>query len=299
VERVPAVVYVDASDEVNSAIYMSPKAEEMLGYAPDEWTAIPDLWVRLLHPGDRQRVLSEASRTRRTGEPFSMEYRLMARDGRVVWVRDEAAPEEGEGEQASFWRGVLLDVTERKRAEEELRKSEERFRLVARATGEVIWDNDLLADAQEWDGAVEETFGYPKKRIEGAKAWWEERIHPGDRGRVLAGLDAVLRPGGGEAWEQEYRFLRADGSYAIVEDRGYVVREAGTGKPVRMVGSMKDVTRRRWAEEALKESERRYTGCSSSRRPSAWRRWPLTASGCGSTVSCASSPGTGAMSSYA
>jgi PAS domain S-box-containing protein len=230
----------------------------MLGYAPEEWTAVPDLWARILHPGDRQRVLSEASRTRKTGEPFRMEYRLLAKDGRTVWVRDEAAPAGDEGGQTSSWRGVMFDVTERKRAEEELRRSEERFRLVARATGEVIWDNDLLADAQEWDGAVQETFGYPRERIEGASAWWEERVHPEDRGRVLAGLGAVLRPDGGEAWSDEYRFRRADGTYAYVEDRGYVVRDASAGEAVRMVGSMKDVTRRRRDEEALGESERRY-----------------------------------------
>jgi PAS domain S-box-containing protein len=258
VEKVPAVVYVDASDEINSAIYMSPRAEEMLGYAPEEWTAVPDLWARILHPQDRLRVLSEASRARGTGESFVMEYRLMARDGRVVWVRDEAAPAGDVGGGGGVWRGVMLDVTERKRAEEELRKSEERFRLVARATGEAIWDNDLLADAQEWDGAVEEAFGYPKERIEGAKVWWEERVHPEDRGRVLAGLEAALRPGGGEAWSDEYRFRRADGSYAYVADHGFVVRDEATGRAVRMVGSMRDETASLRQAEELREAEERY-----------------------------------------
>lgn len=164
------------------------------------------------------------------------------------------------GEDGSYRGAVqtLVDVTEKRRAEESLRKSEERFRLVARTTNEVIWDNDLHSDSQEWDGAVEEAFGYPPERIEGATAWWEGRVHPDDRARVLSGLGAVLRPGGGEAWADEYRFLRADGSYATVTDRGYVVRDEATGEPVRVVGSMRDVTDRRRGEEALRRSERRH-----------------------------------------
>jgi PAS domain S-box-containing protein len=258
VERVPAVVYVDASDEVSSAIYMSPRAEAMLGYAPEEWLDDPGMWMGLLHEEDRERVLAEQERTRQTGEPFAAEYRLMAKDGRAVWVRDEAVLVEESVEGRPVWYGLLVDVTDKRRAGEALRESEERFRLVARATNDVIWDLDLKTDEQEWDGAVEAAFGYPRERVIGAMAWWEERVHPDDRGRVLRGLGAVLRPGGGESWADGYRFRRADGSYAHVEDRGYVVRDAGTGEAVRMVGSMTDVTERAVAEAALRESEERF-----------------------------------------
>jgi len=66
VERLPTVVYIDASDEVSSAIYMSPQCEEMLGYSSDEWISGPDLWIRLLHPEDRYRTLTERNRSRAT-----------------------------------------------------------------------------------------------------------------------------------------------------------------------------------------------------------------------------------------
>jgi len=178
---------------------------------------------------------------------------MLHRDGRVVWVRDEAVPVMEEGRQ--LWWGVMLDVTERREAEESLKVSEERFRLVARATREAIWDHDLLTDEQEWTGATEALFGYPAhKSTEGA--WWRERIHPEDKERVLSGLQAVL-DGGGKLWMEEYRFRCADGTYATVVDRGYVVR-GEEGRPVRMVGSMADVTERRRAEEALRESEDRF-----------------------------------------
>lgn len=252
VERVPAVLYVDASDGPSSALYMSPQTDAMLGYSRWEWLEDPELWVKVLHPEDRGRVLDEHDHTRKVGGPFEAEYRLIARDGSVVWVRDEAAPVGGENGGPGKRTGVLLDITERKLYEEKLRRSEERFRLVARATGEAIWDNDLTTGRQEWDGATEALFGYPPH--EGRTgAWWEERVHPDDRERVLSGLAAVL-DGRGGSWEEGYRFRRADGTYARVADRGHVVRDA-SGRPVRMVGSMRDVTEKRLYQEELRRSE--------------------------------------------
>ena len=134
----------------------------------------------------------------------------------------------------------------------ELYESELRYRLVARATNEAIWDSDLLADRQTWNGAFEAMFGYPPQEVTNG-AWWEERVHPEDRGRVLSAIEGVLR-GVGETWSDEYRFRRADGTYATVVDRAYVVRDA-RGEPVRVVGSMMDVTERRRTEEALRASE--------------------------------------------
>ena len=134
----------------------------------------------------------------------------------------------------------------------ELSESELRYRLVARATNEAIWDSDLLADKQTWNGAFGTMFGYPP-REETNGAWWEERVHPEDRGRVLLAIEDVLRDGG-DTWSDEYRFRCADGTYATVVDRAYVVRDA-RGEPVRVVGSMMDVTERRRTEEALRASE--------------------------------------------
>ena len=85
-------------------------------------------WLRILHPDDRERVLAEEVRTDETGEPFRADYRVIAADGRVVWVRDQATLVRDEGGQPLYWLGVLYVVTDQKRAEEELRESEERFR---------------------------------------------------------------------------------------------------------------------------------------------------------------------------
>jgi diguanylate cyclase (GGDEF)-like protein/PAS domain S-box-containing protein len=120
VEQIPVITYIDSVDRNSSTIYMSPQVEEVLGYSPDEWMADAELWARLLHPDDRDRVLAENHRTNASGAPFREEYRMFHRDGRVVWVRDEAALVVDEAGRPRFWQGVMVDVTERKRAEEQV-----------------------------------------------------------------------------------------------------------------------------------------------------------------------------------
>lgn len=252
VECAPAVLYVNAPDETSSVLYLNPQSESLLGYSREEWLEDPGLWATTLHPEDRGRVLAEHSRARKSADAFETEYRLVARGGSVVWVRDQAVSIDNDGGESVGRAGVLLDITERRRHEEALRESEERFRLVASVTGEAIWDSDLLTGTQEWAGATEVLFGYPPHEGR-TEAWWEERVHPDDKERVLSGLAAVLGEDRG-LWEEEYRFRRADGSHAHVLDRGRVVRD-GDGRPVRIVGAMTDVTRYRLHEEELRRSE--------------------------------------------
>jgi PAS domain S-box-containing protein len=131
VEQVPAVVYVDAVDDVSTALYISPQYERLLGFSAAERMADPHLWVERLHPEDRDRVLEESRRTNRTGQPFSMEYRLLHRDGHVVWVRDEGRMLRNEAGRPMYWQGLLIDITERITAEHAVRGAYEREREAA------------------------------------------------------------------------------------------------------------------------------------------------------------------------
>ena len=90
VEDSPLVSYIDAPDESATAVYVSPQIEDLIGYTVEEWMGDPDLWPRILHPDDRARALAENARHNETGEPFQLEYRLLHRDGHVVWVHDQA-----------------------------------------------------------------------------------------------------------------------------------------------------------------------------------------------------------------
>ena len=131
VEQVPAVVYVDAVDDVSTALYISPQYERLLGYTAEERMENPTLWVDRLHPEDRDRVLEESRQTNRTGRPFSVEYRMVHRDGHVVWVRDEARLLHGENGRPLYWQGLLIDITERIQTEQAVRRAYEREREAA------------------------------------------------------------------------------------------------------------------------------------------------------------------------
>jgi diguanylate cyclase (GGDEF)-like protein/PAS domain S-box-containing protein len=118
VEHIPAVTYVSVFDKSSSTLYISPKIETMLGFSQEEWMEDPEIWFKQLHPEDHERVLAELARSHDNGGPFISEYRLFARDGRVLWVHDEAAVIKDESGRFRFLHGVMLDITERKRAEE-------------------------------------------------------------------------------------------------------------------------------------------------------------------------------------
>src|SRR3954447_20863224 len=122
IEQLPLVVYVDALDEVSSNVFTSRQIEPLLGYTVEEWKAETDLFARLLHPDDRERVLAAHARTHDTHEPLSLEYRLIARDGRVVWLRDEGVVVLDEHGQPLNMQGYLLDITREREAEQQLRQ---------------------------------------------------------------------------------------------------------------------------------------------------------------------------------
>ena len=124
VERVPAIVYVDpAGPAPTSPTYVSPYIEVLLGYSPADATGDTDWWAHALHPDDRERVFAEWSRCDETGEPYTGEYRMIAADGRVVWIRDEAILLRDDDGTPVHWQGVMLDVTAARHASEGLERA--------------------------------------------------------------------------------------------------------------------------------------------------------------------------------
>jgi len=140
----------------------------------------------------------------------------------------------------------IRDISVRKLAEGALRQSEERFKLVARVVSDVIWDWDLVTNKLWWSDGFMSTFGYAASEIEPGIESFENRVHPDDLRRVIDGIRDSIDIGE-KSWRAEYRFLRKDGAYAVVQDSGYILRDA-TGKGIRMVGGMRDLTEKKRIE---------------------------------------------------
>ncbi len=122
IEQLPLVVYLDEVDSISSNIFTSRQIEPILGYSVEEWATDPELFTRLLHPEDRERVLDAHVHTHETHEPLSLEYRLIARDGRVVHLRDEGVIVVDDDGRPLYLHGYLLDITREREAEQQLRQ---------------------------------------------------------------------------------------------------------------------------------------------------------------------------------
>jgi diguanylate cyclase (GGDEF)-like protein/PAS domain S-box-containing protein len=120
VEQIPAIVYQDKTDESWSTVYVSPQITTLLGVLPEEWVGESKLWSEMLHPDDRERAIEEVDRGIESGEPYTVEYRMVARDGRVKWFQDTAIMLTDADGNPAFTHGVMLDITERREAEERL-----------------------------------------------------------------------------------------------------------------------------------------------------------------------------------
>jgi PAS domain S-box-containing protein len=143
-------------------------------------------------------------------------------------------------------------ISERERHTDALRMSEERLQLAQKATNAVIWDLDIANGRQVWSETGKVQFGWPESTdLREFLAWWGDRLHPDDRTRVKNSFDAFLNNPSHAFWQDEYRFLKADGTYASIMDQGYALRDEH-GCPLRVIGAMQDITQHVRLEEKVR-----------------------------------------------
>jgi two-component system cell cycle sensor histidine kinase/response regulator CckA len=243
-----------ATFDLARMVYVSPAYERVWGQSCESLYRDPRSFLEPILPEDLPRVMNDMNE-KKDGVSFDHEYRIRRPDGSIRWIWDRGWPVRGDNGEIVHYVGVAQDITERKLAEIELAALAERFRLVSRATNDGVWDWDMVTNEAWWSDSYYTTFGYDRGTKPCYEAW-ADCIHPDDRASVLASFAEAIEshePG----WTAEYRFLMPDGSVKDVFDRSYVLHDA-SGKSVRMVGALMDVTERKRAEIALRESEARF-----------------------------------------
>ncbi len=237
-------------DVKTNKVFFSSRWKQMLGYEDEEISDRLDEWSNRVHPEDIDWIMEVIQNHFDGKTPFyTSEHRLLCKDGTYKWILDRGQALWDSDGNVLRMTGSHTDITERKLAEEQLRQSQQRFQILARATNDAVWDWDLVTDTLWWNDSVQTLFGYSPDNIENHIDWWQERIHPEDRHKIVADICAVIESAQ-LFWSSEYRFLKADNSYAYILDRGYVVRD-DVQQPVRMIGAMMDITERKRVQEQL------------------------------------------------
>ena len=150
--------------------------------------------------------------------------------------------------------GTGIDMTEQREAEERSRISNERYKLATRATNDVIWEWDILTETLFWGEAFYEQFGYKSGKRTQTRTFWETRVHPEERSRVVKSISQFIADKKAGVWLEEYRFKKASGKYVLISARGFLVFDHH-GNMTRVIGALQDITKRKELEKALMKKE--------------------------------------------
>jgi diguanylate cyclase (GGDEF)-like protein/PAS domain S-box-containing protein len=250
VERIPGIVaYLDRvfpDDPGHSTpLYISPQVEALMGYPREAWLNEDELWLDVLHPDDRERQAAQDEFARATLTPLFAEYRMIARDGRVVWVSEKAQVVVDQATGVSYWQGVMVDITDRKRTEEALGASEQQFRSMFDAASIGVMTLGLDGQILEANPMLEQVCDYPAGALQGRPL--TDYLDPEDGvERVVAALCA----GGTDRCQIEHRFSRRDGSVMWCRTVMALVRDAAQ-QPTHVVAMLEDISDRKRAEHEL------------------------------------------------
>lgn len=258
VERLPAITYIDELDGRGTTLFVSPQIEAYLGVTVEEWiNSDNSIWTDMIHPEDRERVLPVYLGAEEAREPYNLEYRMIARDGRIIWFRDQGMIlKPGPGEH-SVLHGIMYDITEHKRVETELGESQAQLAGVIHSTMDALITIDEDHRITLFNPAAEQMFKCPASEAVGSPL---DRFIPASaRGKHRGFVRAYGRSGQTRRMMQistlDLNCLRADGTTFPGEIS--ISQFEARGRKT-FIASVRDVTERKQAEATLRESEDRY-----------------------------------------
>jgi PAS domain S-box-containing protein len=238
-ENVPGAVYeyYFKKDGTFGFRYLSPVVYRMFGIPP---AAMMNSFDHI-HPDDRPALLTAIQHTADTSEPFYFEGRLITPGGQVKWHAASSSLSYKTRSGTRIFTGIILDITSRKEAEEQLLKNESRFRLVLEKVGDNVWEHDFLKNETSFSGNIADLLGYPaNNNADNVELWWSH-VYPFDK-HLLEETDRKYRNGEINHHSMEYRMYHATGKIKWILDRGVVTEKTEEGKPARIIGTHTDIT---------------------------------------------------------
>ncbi|MCT7984891.1 PAS domain S-box protein [Laspinema sp. A4] len=254
--NIPGMIYQFKRhpDGTFSCPYISPGCYKIYGIEAEAAMEDTSLLSEKIHLGDREQHTESITRSATTLEPWHSIWRIIVA-GQIKWVQGDANPEK-QPDGSILWDGLVVDISDRKQAEEELRQSEERWQLALQGNNDGIWDWNLKTNEAFFSSRWKEILGYEDHELLNHSNTWVSRIHPHDGSWVMQAIKEHFY-GQTSYFATEHRLRCKNDTYKWVLARGQALWDVA-GHPIRMVGSITDITDRKLAEEALAESERKY-----------------------------------------
>ncbi len=228
------------ADGTREYSFVSDGVRELFGVEPSDVIGNGNLLKSFWHPEDRASVEAGVAGSASLGQPLSLQYRIVLGDGTVKWVQTTSSSISSD-HRGNLRCGVVLDITHSKRAEEQLRQSEERWKLALESTGDGVWDWHIQSGMEYYSRRYKEMYGYSEDKVWQQSDQFEDIVHPDDKEQLLRDQQAHFE-GRTPTYRNEHRVRCSDGSWKWILSRGMVISRDAQGKPVRMIGTHTDIT---------------------------------------------------------
>jgi diguanylate cyclase (GGDEF)-like protein/PAS domain S-box-containing protein len=247
IDRLPAVLYLDAIEEGGQMIDVSPGVTELLGIGREEWLSDYLVWQGFIHPDDHDRVVAESERCVDEGDTFNVEYRAIRRDGREIWIHEDCVLVKAEDGRQLYWLGLMLDITDLVHTRERLRETQEKYGALVEQIPAIVYVDlaDEHMSSSYVSPQIEPLLGVtPQEYVEDPELW-SKMLHPDDRDAAIA---TYLRGReSGEPFVFEYRLIGRNGKTLWFRDSANVLHDS-QGRAQMIQGVMLDITERKEAE---------------------------------------------------
>ena len=238
-------------DVVNDKLIWDERMYELYGVNKKEFTGAFSAWQNGLHPDDVERATKEIYDGVKGISDFDTEFRVVWPDKSIRYIEGYAIVSRDEEGRALRMIGCNMDITERRKVEEDILLANERFEKVTEATNDAIWDWDIVNDKFYRSDAIERFFGKKTRKRLTSKDFWKDRFHKNDRAEIQKSIEEAIANPSTTKWKMDYKILNEDGETLYVIDQGLIIRNE-KGEAQRMVGAMTDITELKKSEKEIK-----------------------------------------------